>query len=267
MRPRYIISLVIIVLGATTSYLMATSGNNNNLKPPDASIFSTGPADGSRQFAAITGIETPSGDTSASSERFAPLNITERVFDRYGQETLQLNKNAAGKNGPIALPTENVLDRIIAEELSASIDWKEFSLRDIRTSPSSDRQTVVAYLTALMRAYENAKIPRSQSFHELVARTATTGNVRELQKYSELISPLIDNLLELSAPRVWEDFHLLLVNYWQHRLVLAQAVLGLDADPLRAVIAVQELSESVDGEVDLLSLAKEKLAQMNSASQ
>ena len=109
-----------------------------------------------------------------------------------------------------------------------------------------------------------------KNFKEFEGETAITA----LQKFLEENNPdllnylikaipsHIDDLLILEVPSLWASAHLQMLNIWQEKLAIYQAVVDMQSDPLKTYVALQQFTDVVQKDLDLQIILIQKYEEL-----
>jgi len=253
-NTRSFVAFIILALGIGGSFWIARSREDTS---NFASIMSV--ADSAKnlnQFAVLENLPSKTSPFGDGSQ----INLTNDVVSKYTAEILKNNKKGIGKNSQLAIPNEDALNKIMRDQFADGIPIRYFESKDIKTSGDNSKDAVLAYLKNIQNVYQNNINSKNNiGFLPAIAEYVSNQNSDKLQTYLSLVSKQIDGLLSATAPSDLLDIHLRIVNAWQKRLALGTAILQSDDDPMKAAVAIQEISGSVDEENNLLLSLQEKL--------
>lgn len=80
----------------------------------------------------------------------------------------------------------------------------------------------------------------------------------DLEKYAGAIPNEINDLLAMNVPILWQSFHLQNLNLWQKKLVTVNALLSLEKDPLKSILAIQQTARVLEENISLDKVLEEK---------
>ncbi len=236
MQKRTIVATSILLVGVGLAFWIM-SGSQTNAGNVDISVS---PANG--------------GDArfynGSSTDPNAQENITDDVVREYGGEILKLNPQGQGLDKPLTLPSDDTLNNIITKATQKPIPVSEFSDKDITITNTTSKDAARAYLKALSSAEQENTILYS-NYYPTISSYVVTGNSQDLDALIAEISTHINVLLSIPVPSNWKDFHLDLINLWQHKLVYTKALLTKEDDPIRSASATQSLQALLDQENNL----------------
>lgn len=259
---RKIISICII-LGSGVFSLWTLGMFSLQVPTLDSNVVSIQKNDSLNRFAELnTNSNTLLSGNSASLEE---MNVTENIAKAYGQEILKLNPKGIGKTAStqIFVPTENVLNQIIAKELEMPTVIPAYVLKDIRVKTNTNKTDEIAYLKAVKNAYDSDFKSASQSFFQSLSDALQVNSPSALQGDLNAISKHVHSLLSLEVPSNWSVFHLEMLNLWQKRFTLGSMVLTSTDDPFKAYKALQELSANLDREESLLAVLESQIKNLS----
>jgi hypothetical protein len=183
-------------------------------------------------------------------------NLTERVVQKYGEETLKLNADAATNDtGQIKAPGQSAFDNAFTGSLSQEIPVKLFELKDLRTFETGDKKDIEAYFKTLSDINNKDSKSVSSDFLSAVARTVTEGNFDGLTGHINMATNYINDLLKVRVPKSWGPWHLSFINLLQKRLTLAGTIIASHTDdPVKVAVAIRQLSDTFDEEKIIVSV-------------
>lgn len=249
---RKTVAILVLIGGVLASFLIARSGSPSGDGNERLSLSSAGGNDPSFAFS----------ESDASSSGSSDQNLTEQVVQRYGEEALKLNPPGTSQQS-IALPSEATLDNIIADALQAPFSFTTVSVRDIRTSTHADKSSVIAYLDAISAAEHERFGSLSDSLVTAVARFVADGTREPLAKERDATAAYIDDLLTIPVPVPLSIFQVELVNLWNKRLAIANAILTNEDDPFKATVAMDALSNLASEDERVAALLSTTVRGMN----
>lgn len=244
-----VIALFILVGGVIAAFSIAHFSSQTPQGAKTLSIRSASRDDPSFAFKKTSVEGVPSFGTPFGLEN----NITETIVQRYGEEVLKLN-SPGSKTGVVVLPPEGTMESIIAESLQGPFVIPDaYSDRDLRIGVGGGKEAAIAYFTAFEAAYEKSFRTPDEVFLRAAARMIEEGDTRPLSKHIERITKLIGELLAIEVPSTWKMFHVSILNTLTKRKVIAQSIMNIEGDPLKAATALQSL-QSLSEEEDRMAL-------------
>lgn len=195
--------------------------------------------------------------TDSLLEGESDINLTDLVVQRYGQEILKLNPPGGNGSG-LYVPNEAALAKLI--EAKAGDDFvfaRIFTSRDFKTETENGDAAVQNYLEALGEVPEESE---QLEFLPAIAATVTDGNQRMLETYAGAVEKYVHHLLTITIPYDWISFHTRYANVWNKRAELARAILAMEEDPLRAIIALKAVPKTAEEELELLAILNKLLS-------
>ncbi len=250
---RSFIASIILISGIGISFLIV-KGSDGVSKSPVSVLLGDTPSN-THQFATLNNLPSHVNLFDSNSQ----TNLTNNVVSQYTAQILKANTKGAGKNAKVFLPNEDALNTIIRDQLTEGISVRYFTSKDIKVSDDNSKEAVAAYVKNISEVYnKNADSKKSPGFLPSISDYIVNNNQDSLTSYLSLVSSQIDGLLSAPVPSQIADLHLKLINAWQKRLALGTTILQSGDDPIKAVVAVQEISKSIDEEHSLILSLQEK---------
>ena len=195
------------------------------------------------------------GGASGSSDgsELSDANFTERVVQRYGEEILKLNAKGSAASG-VALPSEGTLENLIADAIEQPLVFPTFSSRDVKTIALEGKEGLSTYFTTLTEVQNERLGEEVGSLLGAVARFVSEEDGRGLEVARSDMRTYLGDLLKVPVPTPLVPFHIGLLNLWEKRIVLADAILKSGEDPLKIVAAAEHLSQTMEEETQLIEL-------------
>lgn len=239
MRTRKKLAVGILLLGIGVSlflFFRGTKGNSSAL-----AVFDDSTKDDSR-FADIGSTIDPTDITNPK------LNITEEVAKEYGKRILQMNEAGQGTTTPIVVPGQDELTSIIGDQVSREIPSPTYEDKDIKIIKETTKENIITYFQLVSAANKKNITPIRGSYLSALSTFVTDKNSDLIQKHMDAISQEVTDLLAIPVPENLKAFHLEFINLWQRRLTLATVIYESSDDPLKTVIALEEVSKLTDRE-------------------
>lgn len=184
-------------------------------------------------------------------------NLTEEVARRYGEEVLKLNERGAGTQG-LYVPNEAALETLIQAEVGRGFAFEKIFIGgDFRTEDDNTAAATQKYLEALGEVPEGST---GMEFLPSVAAAVASGDPEPLEAHMRAGEKYLEHLLTITVPSDWIGFHTRVANIWQKRVELSGAILAMEDDPLRAIVALQTIPKTAEEEIELLSILKDLLS-------
>lgn len=264
MKKRKTIALIIVLGGIAGFFLIINlSGKNDS-------------------GANTTNLTTPEGNNLVPSLRFETLsptafqnnnrlpisseNLTESLIETYTQEILKRNESGPQvvDNKPaMIMPSEELTSEILINYLNQQkIDFKEFALADIKTDSDTSAKKQKEYLKKIYEITQNNFSDLKYSYGEAVIEILKNNNPRFLQNYISRMGKGMTDLKDIAVPTNWKLFHLQYLNLQQKKLTIYSAIANLNNDPLKALIAVNQLTDLLEEEENLTLILTDKASDL-----
>ena len=248
-NKRRVLALFVLVAAVIVSISILTpSDEKKSDTPKDIAVrtdsnlqFKSG---GSNLLGSITEDLTPRTRTQKETD-----NLTDVLIKSYLQKIYEKSDS---------LPPKEEVTAYLQGQLSGELpDIKKFTLSDIIISPDNSESNQINYLEtldALLRKRLSAFVDENVNV-TLTLEGFFEDNDPTLINYLVKNIPLfIDDMLVLSAPELWKEAHLEFLNLWQEKLVTYNAVSNYQIDPLKAYLALQNISEIAEKDVNIQSV-------------
>jgi hypothetical protein len=161
-------------------------------------------------------------------------------------------KNSLGLSADaMKLPSQDILQSLIDGVSTGSVGFIPFTERDVRVGKDASVAAERAYLESLDRTlnahFENTgkKIP--DALNELSSKGGTSA----FELLASLAEGYIGDVLAIQPPPALLSTHIAWLNLWREKSAVYQAIVQYESDPLRAGLALKELSSIVQKDVDL----------------
>lgn len=245
MKKRKIIS-VAIILGGLALFLVILNLPSGNA-PKSLSLKGGGTYDSGFQYKTSQDRNLFANPTQASGELSAGDNLTETLANSFSQDVFNANSDIAQgeKNPSVALPNPNAVTSAINQSMEQSIQFPVFSEKDLRIINDDSSAAQTAYLESLGKISEenfgSFKTPMPSILDEFFNKN----NPAKLSKYIAVAESQITDILALKVPQRFSAWHLQNLNLWNKKTVVYKAILGIDVDPLKAIIAMKQVNDTL----------------------
>ncbi len=193
-------------------------------------------------------------------------NLTERLTNAYVQEFLRTNQgelqNVNGRPG-LKPPPDASLENILQENLNRGIAFKIFELKDVRISNDNFKENQLAYIGYLDAAGKKNFGGFHETIDQMLNAWINKKNAEPLNKYLNISSRQINDLLAIETPSLWQEFHLQNINLWQKKFEIYTAILNQDGDPLKAALAIKQVPNLIQENQDMQSVLGEKIKELD----
>lgn len=177
-------------------------------------------------------------------------NLTEALIRSYIQ-------NVAGNDG--SLPTADEITSGLQDNLNGNLKFPAFSIKDVVTTDRNSQADQIKYIELVGTAlYENFKELEGENVITMLQDLFENSDPALVNQFIKSIPSYIDDLLRINTPSLWTSFHLQMLNMWQKKLVIYKALLNMESDQLKALIALQELNDVLQEDLDAQSILIQK---------
>lgn len=247
LKKNKVFSIAILLIGVLTAVFISS-------RPPK-SVSDTLKAEtssGRRSNLAFTkGLEFETNNPVASNEgnesEKSKENLTASLAESYVEQILRLNPDGVQNKGgdtSFAIPSEDAFAKLLQNKLEAGFVFKKFGERDIKISKDGSKIAELRYGESVRQVLET----RKKNFeNELTALNDffTKQKMNGFEKYLFALEDQIGKLLAIPVPPQSKLFHLELLNVWQKQAAIYEAFLNLAEDPLKALLAINEFSNTL----------------------
>lgn len=176
-------------------------------------------------------------------------NLTEELVGAYAKMVARQNpkgfKTVNGKK-QLSVPTSDAAQQLFNRQLGQKIPFIEFTLNDLAISENNSKESQVQYaidlITITQKNFSAVRLPLMDMIEEVTARE----NTKPLAQYVSAMPNEINDVLALRAPSALRQFHLQNLNLWQRKYAVYSAFLDYANDPLKAMVAMNEIEQLIE---------------------
>ncbi|KKS88059.1 hypothetical protein A2116_01225 [Candidatus Jorgensenbacteria bacterium GWA1_49_17] len=238
MSGKKITAFIIVLAGLGLAIFIATSGPSKTAS--SLSVLFGNREDPSLQFEAS--LPTTPGSRSSLSEAPTTDNYTDKLANSYLEELFIRNGDITG-NTNLSLPTIQLSDESLRESIG-DLEIPSFTRGDIRVTNDDSDAAQITYIEALDSLFQKYFSKFGKGKNDLKDALEAWFNEKDdrlLKELADGINPFVGELLALEVPETLSDYHLATLNLWQKKLVVYRAFLGMETDPLKTYLALQEI--------------------------
>lgn len=178
-------------------------------------------------------------------------NMTEAFIDLYNRTIFSQNPNEMAE---IIMKGEAISGKNIEnfiETLNPQFNQTPFEAKDIKISSNNSKETKLIYLQQIKNV--SKKHLGSINFHIFKAVEELFKNKNDfyLNRILTALPPLMEEMLKISVPSELKNFHLDALNILQEELTTYQFISSYQDDPLKAYLAVQNLPQLAERDINL----------------
>ncbi|MGC9046606.1 MAG: hypothetical protein ACP5IC_00585 [Minisyncoccia bacterium] len=163
-----------------------------------------------------------------------------------------ITKDANGNINVDISPTYS--NYLTQKYLYQPLDYLKFTSNDIKTDPDISKNNQLKYIKSIITITQNAAVSMPTT-RDAFSNLIENNDPSLIQKAINIISQEIDQTKNLSVPVNWSQFHIDLLNNWEHLIAIYTAVINKDSDPLKAVNALNDLEQrNIDRALDLATI-------------
>lgn len=267
MKKRKFIALGIIIFGLLIFLVNVFSARSSDASP-FLTIQKNSDVNPSLDFQAVTNGTQTSGDAPKGIVSDAS-NMTDALARSYLQKIFDKNPNgiADGSSSQITLPSLDLGQTSDQNAIDQALTFRAFTPKDLLVSQDNSNQAQLTYI-------ENIDAALQKDFDKKFSKNYTALNVlddfinnkdpKPLNSLVNSIPNFVNDLLQMRIPSSWQNYHLETLNLWQQKLVAYQNILNMDADPLRAYLTIQGITNLFQKDLDLQKIAFEKYQELKS---
>ena len=236
---------IIILAGLVVSVLIVNSqGDKIDERGVSAIITNT---NDNPSFQFESGVLKPKTATTPAVlelDKKSSDNLTELLSQTFTENLL-----VSDQTSPL---TEESVAQLLQEEVLQSLNYPLFYIKDIIVSINNSTENQIAYIESVdaLLWKHFSKFENKGSITALAAFFQR--NDPQLLNYLISATPsYLNDLLELEVPALWQESHIQMLNLWQEKLAIYQAVNNFQTDPLKAYVALQQLPSAIQKEQDI----------------
>lgn len=191
----------------------------------------------------------PSFKVAQNNDLSGPLpvletdNLTDYLIQLYSQEFFE--------GGPDTLSSEG-LTALLQETTIQPSALSRFSIDDISISTDDSTRNQIIYIeTVGLFLYEHFKDFENENILTALKSFFEKNDPSLFEFLISAIPPYINDLLTLNVPPSWKEIHVQMLNLWEEKLITYKAIVDLQEDPLRTILAVQQLPELLERDVEI----------------
>ena len=238
MKKRRIISAAVVLSGLALFLVIINWPDKNAQKSAAGSV--------SNRAGDASGLEFQvNRDRNLVTNAASSDNLTDRLAQNLSQNILQMNNsfNSGQGTSTVKLPSPDSLTSMIGQSIGGqSIQFPTFSEKDIRLNPDNSTDAQLAYIKTLGEITKKNFAGFNTPVLTILNNFFEQNNSEALAKYVAIAGNQINDLLALKVPTQLSAWHLQNLNLWEKKLAVYKAILDLNADPLKAALAIQEVN-------------------------
>lgn len=184
-------------------------------------------------------------------------NFTENLIQKYGFQIAAENLDGP-VNGSLVLPSGEKLESTLAGELERGIGYEKISESDVRVIEDSSDTAVRKYLTEIQKVALNQNIDFENELAYALDELLSKQKTARLEKFANKLDSMNAKLLAIPVPVTWKTFHVELVNIQRKKTAIIHSLAEIENDPVKAVVAIQDLEKIGAEELQLSRVFAEK---------
>ena len=238
-QKRKILAAVILSVGICIAFLIISSSPSEG--KPFISVVENNTAT-SPEYGEDKGGGAASPDFfSTSTDDAINTNLTKKLAQNYVGSLYNLNKDLGNTTGTLRMPANSV-DDLLAQALSQDLAFPLFTEKDIRVGEDNSIKAQVDYMNAIGSITQKNFGGFTMQTTDILSEFFEKNNPAPLAKYITIADGEIRDLLALEVPPQWKTWHLENLNLWVKKSVVYTAILDFKNDPLKATIALNDIS-------------------------
>ena len=243
-RTRKIVSLVILSCGIVLALLLVVGATVTPQKPIVSLVDATNQGqssqtNGSEGFFNLDPLGT---STSATLNE----NLTSELAQNYVKSISDLNAHSpSSATGTFNMPAPGTINNALTQALSSGLQIPEFTEADIKIGSDNSTSSRIAYIQTLATISQKNFSGFSTPISFILEDFANNNDTTDLIKYVAIIKNQIHDLLAIQTPPQLESWHIQNLNLWEKKLIVFSALLNSNSDPLKAALAIREVSSVI----------------------
>lgn len=162
------------------------------------------------------------------------------------------------KNLPNLIATTSLNQQQLTNLMNQFTNFRLFQKDDLRMIIDDSPENNMNYLLALIKNNQSRFADINDNILTMIDQWMI-GKSQQLQRYVALIPEQINDLLNLPTPVGFVDFHLKNINLWQKKFRVYNALITLDQDPIKSLIAIQYIKSLIAETAELDDFLRQKL--------
>ena len=191
-------------------------------------------------------------------------NLTERLASELARGVAQNDPETLSATGDLSSLVASIDQNVLNSSFTAPLPSRSYTRSDIRVSNETSREAQLRYFArfAETNAAHFKTIPWTLA--EALDLWTQDGNTEPLERYRSAIPGVITDLLAVTPPENLAVFHLQTLNFWERTLALYAALLDLDDDPVRFLVALREAPSILDEAILIQNAMDQKIKSLTS---
>lgn len=256
-NKRKILALIILLAGVIISVSVVSSGDDGGkITTAISEALESNPAlDFENSDKENSKLKIPGGSDGNSGGE--DVNMTDSLAEAYSEILFQKI------SGGIFPSEDDAVEELLKKNYLQSLTYKTFDEKDIKVSLNNSGANQIAYVEEVDRAlWNNFGEIKNENTSTAINKFFENDDPSVLKKLIEVTPGYLDDLLQAEVPSTWKDFHLEMLNVWQKKLTVYEAIYDYESDPSKASLAVQDLPEIVRKSKDLQLIMVERYEEL-----
>ena len=252
-NKRRVLALFVLVAAVAMSVFILTPNRKEKdvfvINPTKNNNPSLQFESGATYLLGVSAIETKPRNSEEETD-----NLTELLIKSYER---RVSENEG------SLLSDEDLSANIQESIARGLNVPWLTSEDVITSNDNSEAGQVAYTEFVDDAlYKNFKEFEGETAITALQKFLEENNPDLLNYLIKAIPSHIDDLLILEVPSLWASAHLQMLNIWQEKLAIYQAVVDMQSDPLKTYVALQQFTDVVQKDLDLQIILIQKYEEL-----
>ena len=244
MKKRKIISAAIVLSGLILSLIILNLPDKSGQKTASVNGVGSGNDNSGFQYQVNKDRNLVTNPISADNGTPVTDNLTDTMTQNISQGIFQANSDISSNGtSSIKLPNSDSLGNMISQSIAnQSLQSPTFSQKDILVSSDNSSSSQLAYVDAIGDITRKDFAGFTGNIVTFVNNFFNNNDPSGLSRYVDIAEKEVSDLLALRIPTQLSAWHLQNLNLWEKKLVVYNAILDLNNDPLKAALAIQEIN-------------------------
>jgi len=256
-----IISFSIIAAGTIVSIFILNLSDKNPEEKLKLSI-STNQKSSNLDFNSAALTNNAINSLNNSEQELFNDNFTDKMAQLYLRQIVDDNKGELkqidGKNALLATPIDEIINKNPIDESIYKIQYKIFTAKEIIINDNNSKEAQLFFLNTLKSIQEKNLSKIKIKLLEMTQDFFQRKNTEKLEQYVQAGQKITIELLKTPTPSQWANVHLQNLNLWQKKITTLKALLDYENDPIKAIVALNELPQLIEETGSLEQMAAEK---------
>lgn len=262
MKKRKIISAAVVLTGLVLFLIIVNLPDKGGQKTLSADTSNATGDNSGFGFQINQNRNLITNPISADKNSAVTDNLTNLLAQNLSQNILETNNGFSQGTSTIKLPSSDSIGAALAQSATQNLQFPIFSDKDIRIGADNSEAAQLAYIKALGEMSKKNFAGFNTSIITILNNFLEQSNSDALAKYVGIAGRQVNDLLALKVPQQLSAWHLQNLNLWKKKLVVYSAMLDLNSDPLKTIVAFKEIPKLVQETLDLDSVIQQKFTKL-----